>query len=249
MVQNLIDQLSDEVIKVTIKDKPNVTRSDKRSSPNLTDHRLKAAFDVLKFYALKERRVRQLRVLLNYRYTRRLLESCFNNWRNEIVLIKKKSSSPSKTIVNVADTKIELLINVVAKKQRELRESNNEDDNDKSRKRKSKHNRSIDCKTIIKKQTKCIIDKEKKQRINYKKQILTEQQERRKLRAEEIKKNEESIKEIDMVARRTSKKTIEVAKRALDQCDDQGTKRGIIHLMREQGCRFIFIIFFFNSHT
>ncbi|XP_014216908.1 trichohyalin [Copidosoma floridanum] len=236
MVLNLVESVSEEVIKVTIKDKPGLRK------PQSEEH-LRAAFQVLKLYALQERRVRQLRSLLEERGSRRRLRRCLASWREfaagakasasrEPVKPPKQPQQPQQR--PSGEIKIELLVSAIAERQKELMLQIEKP---------STPGPALPGKRGVTRPPSKPSPVDLQRRQNQQSVAGGAPEKRAKLaehhrRRQQQKQEEEKAKlqELDRAARQTSKRTIEVARQALDQCD-QRTRRGIIHLMREQGCR------------
>ena len=185
---------------------------------------------------------------------------CFDAWRNRVTNVKALERKKKEEREMSNERKIELFINAIAEKQKEL-----------SRQRKSATN----CTTINNCETsqRCQSAPEEitensssssnpagrnslrrrcksnsQTRFQVQKKIIEEQ--RFKLAEQNRIIEEMRLREIERDARRANKETMDAAKGALALCGRR-TRRSLTHLMRENGCRyFIFLkkVYEFPAH-
>lgn len=240
MVQNVIEPFDVDIIKVTIKRIKN--ESDLRGQES--EANLKEAFKVLKQYAHRQRKIRDSSAAISERNLKRELRHYFDTWYDRSKTQRKVSANTQADNKMSNEKRIELLINVIAEKQKEIVATvDQKADCTKHPLARTKsvsingNNQENKEKQIVsgfEKAKNCIKDAAKN-RLEAQKAIIQEQ--KAKLTEQSRFIQDLQLKEIDKEAKRASKQTINVAKQALNQCDPQ-TRRSIIHLMREEGCRF-----------
>ncbi|XP_003424168.1 trichohyalin [Nasonia vitripennis] len=233
MVQNFIEPFNVDVIKVTIKDKPGLPRQTSEES-------LRTIFQALRQHAQQEGRIRELRLAIEKKTSSRTLKRYFDVWYNRAMTMRKIADSRL-DVKTLNERKIELLVSAIAEKQKEIIAINEKRDNPLKRSSKSKSappaviNKKTQVKGVRAKSNDVPTNKACVQnRLQVQKVIIEEQ--RAKLAEQSKRIQDMKLKEIDKETKETSKQTISVAKKALTQCD-QRTRRSIIHLMREEGCR------------
>lgn len=233
MVQ--IDTLNLDVIKVTIKDKPGLHY---HRQPHIDN--LREAFSALRKNALQEREVRQIRTFIETRNSTRRLKQCFAIWRKntrERALNAMKQQQQQQHERNQSnEEKIELLVEAIAERQKQQQKDNETIKKVKSAPPSSITNKSsiIQTRTLSGNKAKDISTIVTKSRMQAQKRIIEEQ--RNKLEEQRRLIEVMKLKELDDEAKKTCKDTMTMARQALGQCD-QRTRRSILHLMREQGCR------------
>lgn len=247
MVQTLIESFNVEVIKVTIRDKPEL--KNQASIDGLDEDEeevdvVKKAFEALKEFAHRGRRIRIWRNKLEERRGEYRLRRCFDAWHK--YARRKASEADSKKLSK--EKRIELFVKAIAEKQRELQTESLKQPPDKSSRNKSSDGsrknsalinseKSSSDKAQTSKQSRGvkIVTSAVKNRLEAQKMIIQEQRARLAEQSRLI--QDMKFQEIDKEVKRTTQQTIGVAKQALNHCD-QKTRRSLIHLIREQGCRF-----------
>ncbi|XP_058802333.1 trichohyalin [Phymastichus coffea] len=247
MVQ--IDALNVDVIKVTIKDKPGLQQlhheqqqqEEEQQQPRSGDEsRLRRAFGALRQHATRERELRQIRTAIETRSSTRRLRQCFASWRNKA---RQRALQAARKIAQHDDKaskeeKIELLVEAIAERQKHQQQQQQQHSSEKKAKsappsasKATSQARTLSGSKTTSRDISSIVAKS---RLQAQKRIIEEQ--RSKLEEQRRVIEEMRLKELDEQAKRTNKETMTMAKQALGQCD-QRTRRSILHLMREQGCR------------
>jgi hypothetical protein len=241
MIPSFIEPFNKDIIKVTIKDKPALCQ------PQGEDN-LKEVFEALKQYAIRERNTREVIIRINERISKRKLRHYFKIWHNYCKKLRQASEYAKKEKKISNEKRIELLVNAIAECQKK-KNANHE---------KAKcQKRSTETKSAPQHQNKTPGNKQKRatsrgvkveevpgapvqNRLKAQKMIIEEQ----KAKLAEQKKFIEEMKliKINKEAKETNVQNIKVAKQVLNKCD-QKTKRSLIHLMKEQGYRFIILIY------
>lgn len=244
MVQNFIEPFNVNVIKVTIKDKPGLPRQTSEES-------LRTIFQALRQHAQQEGRIRELRIAIEKKTSSRTLKRYFDVWYNRATTMRKIADYTKVDDKTLNDKKIELLVSAIAEKQKEIIAINEKRDSPLKKSSKTKSapiavNKKTQINGVRAKSKDASIKACVQNRLDVQKVIIEEQ--RAKLAEQSKCIQDMKLKEIDKETKETSKQTINVAKKALTQCD-QRTRRSIIHLMREEGCRYIITKFFFKRFT
>lgn len=253
MVQTLIESFNVEVIKVTIKDKPDLQKQlETEEFEEEEKEVVKKTFQALREYALRGRKIRELRKKLEEARLKRRLRRCFEAWQK--YARKRASETDGKKVSK--EKRIELFVKAIAEKQKELLFEGQKQPPDKSSRNKNlvgskksnglvnREKSSSTDKTQTSKQSRGgkIVTSAVKNRLEAQKMIIQEQRARLAEQSRLILNMK--FQEIDKEVKRTTQQTIGVAKQALNHCD-QKTRRSLIHLIREQGCRFFTYFHFF----
>ena len=235
MIENITNAFNVDIIKITIKDKP-------ESQKKVSEDSLKRIFEALKVNAQRERRLRELQTSINEKNAKRKLHYYFTTWYY-CAITRKKSANNKKTQEMSKDRKIELFIKAIAEKQSAATtdDGSKKSENQKRSPKKTPVNLKKTPKNKQKPPLKENVNNQSvsrapaENRLKAQKIIIEEQ--RAKLAEQNKFIQNIKIKEIDKEAKETTKQTIDVAKQALIQCN-QKNRRSLIYLMREEGCRF-----------
>ncbi|XP_011500270.1 PREDICTED: coiled-coil domain-containing protein KIAA1407 [Ceratosolen solmsi marchali] len=235
MIPNVIEPFNVDIIKVSIKDKP--TLYDPKSEESL-----KIVLKALKQYSAQERKIREVGTRINERISKRRLRHYFDNWYNYFTTKQKviEYTKNEKKISN--ESRIDMLVNALAESQKKR-------DVDQEKAKNHKHKTEIKSapqqlkNTQESKQKRAIGRDVKSEEIHktpmhnrLKAQKLIIEEQRAKLAKQTKFIEEMKLLEIKKAAKQTTVQNINVAKQVLNHCD-QKTKRSLIHLMKEQGCR------------
>lgn len=222
-------------IKVTIKDKP--CSGLKERDRDL----LRTAFRTLAAHAKEERRLRDLKIKIQENVASRRLRKYFETWRTRMENSKLLAAKRKEEREMSDERKIELFVNAINEKQKKIakcqravakdaiprgratREVTDGAGASVSESRKSSATRTIH-----------VVEPPAQNRLNAQKKIIAEQ--RTKLEEQKRIIEELRLKHIEDETRKASRETINSAKEALACCGHR-TRRSLIQLMREEGCR------------
>lgn len=213
-------------IKITIKDKPSFESETQRL------RMLRKCFDALKENAREERRLRDIKTKIQQNLASRVTRKYFDIWRRCAKNMKSDEQEPKKEQEISEEQRIEMFINAITEKQRELmrsrkpkaRDGNSivKEPNKAEMKKESVYSRSI----IVEPPAQC--------RLNAQKRIIEKQ--RAKLLEQNKIIEELKLKQAQREIFQASKKTVNMAKETLTHCGLK-TRRTLIQLMQQAGYR------------
>nr|XP_034187406.1 calponin homology domain-containing protein DDB_G0272472 isoform X1 [Osmia lignaria] len=213
-------------IKVTIKDKPNFESQAQRL------HILRKYFNALKESAAEEQRIRDVKTKIQQNMISKLTRKYFDIWRTRTKCrksIELRNPQPKEIL---EERRIELFINAITERQRELM--------------KNRIPKSRDGKVAIKETNGVrwkkknmhpkhgIVESPAQNRLNAQKRIIEKQ--RAKLNEQNRIIEELKLKQMQEEIARASKETVDMAKETLTHLG-QRTRRTLIHLMHQSGYR------------
>lgn len=219
-----------ETIKVTIKDKP----------PSGCKQReieiMKICFEIWSNWAREAGRLRKTKLKIQEIVGNRRMRKYFEIWKVQIENLKKLAAMRKVDAAMTDERKIELFVNAINEKQKKMAKKSltrelipkihKNEIIDESRKTFGE-NRKSSAKIHI-------VEPPAINRLNAQKKIIEEQ--RLKLAEQNRIIEELRLKKIEEDARKAGKETISIAREALSHCG-QKTRRSLIQLIREEGCR------------
>ncbi|KAL7305378.1 hypothetical protein TKK_0002121 [Trichogramma kaykai] len=236
MVELLLPE--DEVIKVSIRpverpaasrnaiDAPNNNNNNNNNEKpvvaddDLAEASLRGALAALRLHALQERRLRELEAMAKERRRRKTLRRCLGTWRAWLERCRERAVKQAGP-----ERKIELLVSALGERQQQQQQKplvavakkpNSAAENNKSR--------------SSSKRLSSVAGGPAHNRLQAQRRIIEEQRARLLKQTRLI--QELKLREIEKEARRAEQTTLEVARQALERCDEQLTRRGIEHLLR-----------------
>ncbi|XP_076239543.1 uncharacterized protein LOC143182443 [Calliopsis andreniformis] len=213
-------------IKVTIKDKPNLESETQRLDV------LRKCFDTLKENAKEESRLRDIKTNIQRNMNSRIMKKYFDIWKRCTKCMEDVQQEQKEEKEISEEQRIEMFINTITERQRELMRSRKPKTRDanlivKEPNRAEMKRRRVYSKPIL-------VESPAQCRLNAQKQIIEKQ--RAKL-AEQNKMIEElKLKQVQEEILRANKETVNIAKETLIHCG-QKTRRTLIQLMQQAGHR------------
>ncbi|KOC69035.1 Coiled-coil domain-containing protein KIAA1407 [Habropoda laboriosa] len=213
-------------IKVTIKDKTNVTTETQRLLL------LRKYFDVLKENAREERRFREIRTKIRQSTVSKITRKYFDIWRMRARDARDNAEKRKEEPEVIEERRIEMFINAITERQREMMKSQKSRTKDscpmvKEWNKPDTRKKSTYCKRII-------VESPAQSRLNAQKQII----ERQKVKLAEQNRiiEELKLKQMQKDISRANKETVDIAKETLNHFG-QKTRRTLIQLMQQNGYR------------
>ncbi|XP_076389644.1 uncharacterized protein LOC100874723 [Megachile rotundata] len=210
-------------IKVTIKDKLNFEPQTQRL------HLLKKYFDILRENALEEQRIRDIKTKIRQSMISKLTRKYFDIWRTRVKCKKITESKNTQVKEILEERRIELFINAVTERQKELMKNRKpknrvvvKESNSACSKKKNVH-----CKHVI-------VESPAQNRLIAQKRIIEKQ--KAKLDEQNRIIEELKLKQMQEEISKASKETVNMAKETFTHLG-QRTRRTLIHLMKQSGYR------------
>ncbi|KAK2579127.1 hypothetical protein KPH14_001297 [Odynerus spinipes] len=213
-------------IKVTIKDK--ISFDSKEEEMQLT----RKYFELLRKNAMEERRFRDIKIKVQQNMASRILRKYFQIWKSYTEDMKNIAKIKKETQDKSHDRKIEIFINEITEKQKEL-----------TKIPKQQIKNSFPLKSIQENEDKkklnhhkkhIVIDSPAQNRLNAQKAIIEKQ--KSKLAEQNRIIEELRLKQIQEELAKMDKETVNTARETLMHCG-QETRRTLIQLMRQAGYR------------
>ncbi|XP_012252612.2 calponin homology domain-containing protein DDB_G0272472 [Athalia rosae] len=227
-------------ITVTIKDKP-ITESREDQLEVMSQ-----AFQALKQNVIQERQLRELKIKVQERLTNQRLQRTFHTWKTFVDNAKMRAQQRKDNKEMSKERRIELFMNAITEKQKELakiqHKSHSAGDINSASIRVSQSTTgdafTAAMRPVVPKKnpskTYAVVEPPAQNRLNAQRKIIAEQ--KIKLAEQNRIIEELKLKQIEKETQRASKDTINVAKEVLGNCGGR-TKRTLIKLMREEGCK------------
>lgn len=218
-------------ITVTIKDKPITESRDEQLEL------MRIVFEAIRRNVVLEKQLQELRVKVQDRITKQRLQRTFRTWRNFVDNAKIRAQRRKDGKEMSKERKIELFVNAISEKQKELAKIQNKTISADVRCTKSAEAAipgQISLKKIPSLKMVPVVEPPAHNRLNAQRKIIAEQ--RAKLAEQNRIIEDLKLKQIEKETKNSSKDTINVAKDVLAHCGGR-TRRTLVKLMREEGCK------------